>query len=140
MNKKPVFFWIFKIIGFIGIATAIFGIYLSISGFGDFESNNFMIGAFVATFGLFVGVSSLVIGFRPEIAKATAKGARYIMEENKDDLSAVASTGAEIMSDAVTKTTSAVRDGLSEKKKYCKHCGSLIDDDSRFCSNCGKEQ
>ena len=140
MNKKPAFFLIFKIIGFIGIAAAIYGFYLAISGFGDFESNNFMIGGFVATFGLFVGVSSLVIGFRPEIAKMSASSTRYIMEENKDDLSAVASTGAEIMSDAVTKTASAVREGLSEKKKYCKHCGSLIDEDSKFCSNCGKEQ
>ena len=140
VNKKPIFFLIFKIIGFLGIGAAIYGFYLSASGFGDFESNNFMVGGLLATFGLFVGVSTLVIGFRPEISKMTTKGTRYIMEENKDDLSAVATTGAEIASDAVAKTASAVKDGLSEEKKYCKHCGAKIDSDSKFCSSCGKEQ
>ena len=23
---------------------------------------------------------------------------------------------------------------------YCKHCGKFIDDDSKFCSSCGKSQ
>ena len=33
--------------------------------------------------------------------------------------------------------------GRREKQEgeiYCKHCGELIDEDSKFCNHCGKEQ
>ena len=61
MNYKPKHFIIFKIIGIIGIILAIIGFVLTFVGFGDFESNNFMIGGLMTTFGLFIGVSCLVI-------------------------------------------------------------------------------
>ena len=47
MNKNPLYFLIFKLIGVVGIVAAVTGIILSIVGFGDFESNNFMIGGFL---------------------------------------------------------------------------------------------
>ena len=28
----------------------------------------------------------------------------------------------------------------TEGKMYCKHCGSAIDADSKFCNHCGQEQ
>ena len=28
---------------------------------------------------------------------------------------------------------------MDEKKKYCKHCGELIDDDCIVCPKCGKQ-
>ena len=28
---------------------------------------------------------------------------------------------------------------MNEKKKYCKHCGELIDDDCVVCPKCGKQ-
>ena len=34
----------------------------------------------------------------------------------------------------------AIKDGLSDNKMYCKHCGDLIDSDSEFCKHCGKRQ
>lgn len=138
--KKPFIFLILKIVGIVGIGLGIFGLVLAINGFGDFESNNFMIGSFVATFGIFVGIFGLVIGFRPEISKMAAKSARYIQEETREDLTAMASTSAEIVEDAVTRTASAVREGLSGDTVYCKHCGAVIDADSKFCKSCGKEQ
>ena len=138
--KKPVVFLLMKIVGIVGIALAIFGFVLSINGFGDFESNNFMIGGFIGVFGLFIGISGLVFGFRSEISKMAAKSARYIQEETREDLTAMASTGAEIVEDAVTRTASAVREGLSGDTVYCKHCGAVIDADSKFCKSCGKEQ
>ena len=138
--KKPVVFLLMKIVGIVGIGLAIFGFVLSINGFGDFESNNFMIGGFIGVFGLFIGISGLVFGFRPEISKMAAKSARYIQEETREELTAMASTSAEIVEDAVTRTASAVREGLSGDTVYCKHCGAVIDADSKFCKSCGKEQ
>ena len=139
MSKRPIHFLIFKIIGVAGIAAAVYGAVLAIRGFGDFESNNFMIGGFLATFGLFVGVACILIGFRPEIARMNAKSMRYIQEENKDDLSAIASNTADIMSDAVKTTASAVGEGM-RATKFCKHCGEKIDADAKFCPSCGEGQ
>ena len=77
--------------------------------------------------------------FRPEIAKLSMKTAKYVQEENKEDLTDMADTGADIISDAVKKVASSVNDGM-RKSKFCKHCGAEIDEDSRYCSRCGKEQ
>ena len=137
--KKPIRFIILKIVGFVGVAVLIAGIVLAINGFGDFESNNFMIGTFLAVAGVAIAGACLMAGFSPEIAKARAKTVRYIQEENKDDFSAIATNNAQIMSDAVKITAHAVKDGVKETK-FCKHCGEKIDKDSKFCSSCGKEQ
>ena len=139
MNNKPKHFIIFKIIGIIGIILAIIGFVLTFVGFGDFESNNFMIGGFLATFGLFIGISCLIIGFRPEITKMSAKSAKYIQQENKEDFRDIASNTAEIASEAITKTTTAIKKGLDDKI-FCKYCGEKIDSHSKFCNKCGKEQ
>lgn len=138
-NNKPKYFIIFKILGFIGVILAIAGFVLTFVGFGDFESNNFMIGGLMATFGLFIGVSGLVIGFRPEIAKASTQSIKYIQQENKEDFKDIASTAVEITSEAITKTATAIKTGLDDKM-FCKHCGEKIDSDSKFCNKCGKEQ
>lgn len=139
MNNKPKHFIIFKIIGLIGIILAIIGFVLTFVGFGDFESNNFMIGGFLTTFGLFVGIPCLIIGFRPEITKMSAKSAKYIQQENKEEFRDIASNTAEIASEAITKTTTAIKKGLDDKI-FCKYCGEKIDSDSKFCNKCGKEQ
>ena len=138
-NNKPKYFIVFKIVGFIGIILAIIGFILACKGFGDFESNNFMIGGLMATFGLFMGVSCLVMGFRPEITKMSTKSIKYIQQENKEDLKDIISTTADIASEAVTKTTTAIKQGI-EDTIFCKHCGAKIDFDSKFCNKCGKEQ
>jgi hypothetical protein len=136
--NRPRHFWIFKIIGVIGAVATVTGIVLTVVGFGDFESNNFMIGSFVAVIGVMMTALGIAIGFGPEIAKARAKTLRYIQEENKDDLTAIANNSAEIMGDAVSKTANAIANGV-QKTMFCKHCGARIDADSTFCSRCGKE-
>ena len=138
-NNKPKYFIVFKIVGFIGIILAIIGFILACKGFDDFESNNFMIGGLMATFGLFIGVSCLVMGFRPEITKMSTKSIKYIQQENKEDLKDIINTTAEIASEAVTKATTAIKQGI-EDIIFCKHCGAKIDFDSKFCNKCGKEQ
>ncbi len=138
-NNKPKYFIVFKIVGFIGIILAIIGFILACKGFGDFESNNFMIGGLMATFGLLIGVSCLVMGFRPEITKMSTKSIKYIQQENKEDLKDIISTTADIASEVVTKTTTAIKQGKKDTI-FCKHCGAKIDFDSKFCNKCGKEQ
>ena len=45
--------------------------------------------------------------------------------------------------EAIKTTASAMKDGFTDNTEptiYCKHCGGVIDADSRFCRFCGKEQ
>jgi ribosomal protein L33 len=138
MNKKPRHLLIFKLVALAGSITLVLGIVLAVRGFGDFESNNFMIGGFLTVFGMMATAIGIMTGFGPAIVKARLQAARYIQEEAKDDLTAIASNSAEITKDAVTTTAEAIREGI-EIKKYCKHCGAKIDSDAKFCTTCGKE-
>ena len=56
MKKKPYIFLIFKLVGVVGIVILVVGVVKLIKGFGDFETNNFMIGSFMMHIGLFLGV------------------------------------------------------------------------------------
>ena len=136
--NRPGHFWLFKIVGVVGVGATVAGIVLAFTGFGNFENNNFMIGSFLAVIGVMMTAVGITIGFGPEIAKARAKTIRYIQEENKEDLTAIANNRAEIMSDAVSTTAGAIVNG-AQKTMFCKHCGAKIDADSAFCSQCGKE-
>ena len=138
MNKKPRHLLIFKLVALAGSITLVLGIVLVIYGFGNFENNNFMIGGFLTVIGMMATATGIMIGFGPEIVKARLQAARYIQEEAKDDLTAIASNSAEITRGAVTTTAEAIREGM-EIKKYCKHCGEKIDSDAKFCTACGKE-
>ena len=138
--KKPFSFIIFRIIGIMGIAAGILGVILTITGFGDFESNNFMIGGFLATFGFFIGISCTVIGFLPEMSKMTVQTQKYIQNENKEDLKEIADTAAEIHAEAVTTIAHAAAEGFSQNTVFCKECGEKIDSDSKFCRHCGTKQ
>ena len=139
MNNKPKYFLVAKIIGFLGVIVFIFGLVIALKGFGDFESNKFMIGSFIAPLGLVVGASGLITGFKPEITKMNINSTKYIQQQNKENLIDIATTTADITSEAITKTTKSINKGL-ENKIYCKHCGEKIDSDSKFCNKCGKEQ
>ena len=137
--KKPKHFLIFKIIGFFGILVTVTGIIFLIIGFGDFETNNYLIGMFMFPFGIFISVFGLTTGFKPEISKVSTETVKYIQEENKEDLQDIMTTKAEIAAEAVTITANAVKDGL-QNSIYCKHCGEKIDADSIFCRYCGGKQ
>ena len=139
-TPKPKHFLVLKIIGFVLIVVAIIGIVLTAKGCGDFESNNFLIGAIMTSFGFFGGFACLMIGFRPELTKLTTSSTKYIQQENKQNLTDIANTSAKIAENAITKTANAFKKGLENEKMFCKHCGASIDADSRFCSVCGKEQ
>lgn len=135
--NKPKQFLIFKIIGFIGIIIAFIGIVLLINGFGNFENNNFIIGGFMMTFGLFIGLVCLINGFKPELSKLSIKSTKYIQEQNKDEIKDIVDTTVDISIDSIERVVETIKD---EEQIYCKHCGALIDVDSKFCKKCGKEQ
>lgn len=137
-NNKPKHFLVLKIVGFLGLAVAITGIIFLIIGFGDFETEFFMIGGFMMAFGLMATFPCLIIGFSPEISKLSTKTTKYIQQQNKEDLTDIANTSAEITEGAISKSAKAVKNGLKDTM-FCKHCGAEIDSDSKFCKSCGKE-
>ena len=81
MNKAPNHFLLFKILGIIGVIAAVAGVVLAVSGFGDFESNKFIIGVFMTGGGSMLSAIGLSIGFRPEIMRMRTQTARYIQEQ-----------------------------------------------------------
>ena len=141
-NKKPIIFLVLKILAGVFLCVSIVGIVLTATGFGNFEKNHFMIGGFLTAFGIFLTFTCAAIGFMPEMSKFSVKTTKYIQQENKEDMTDIASTNAEIQSNAIKTIASSVKEGFSgeEETKFCKHCGALIDEDSRFCKACGKEQ
>ena len=64
---------------------------------------------------------------------------KNIMDENEDVLRDLSKREAEIAKDKIEITARAIKDGFMEKQIYCKHCGALIDEDSKFCKKCGKK-
>ena len=139
MKKLFNIYNLMKVIGFVLLGLAIYGLVLTFTGFGDFESNNFMIGGFLFSFGLFLAIPSLVFGFSRATARLRARTALHIHTENRDTLAQLANTKAEIASGAIKTTAQAVREGFTGGTMFCKHCGAQIDADSKFCKSCGKE-
>ena len=137
-NNKPKYFLVLKFVALLGIALLVTGVIIAVKGFGDVESNNFMLGTFMAVFGLPLTFVGIFMGFGPEIAKMRAKSIKYIQQETKEDLTTIAQNTADISSGAVTTTARAVSEGL-KGTKFCKLCGAKVDGDSKFCSTCGKE-
>ena len=138
MKKKPIIFLVLKLIGLIGLVIFIIGIIKLVNGFGNFEDNSFTVGMFMMPIGLFVASTGLFMGFRPELTKHSINTAKYIQEENKEELKELIQTSAEIGSGAITTTVKAIEEGLKETI-YCKYCGKPIDSDSQFCKHCGKQ-
>ena len=143
-KKKPVLFLILKILAAIFLCVAITGIVFVITGFGDFEHEwKFILGGILSGLGVFLTFTFAGIGFSPEISKLSVRMTKHIQEATKEDMADIATTQAEIQSEAVRTMASAAREGFENAEgatKFCKHCGEKIDEDSRFCKVCGKEQ
>ena len=141
MSNKPKHFLVCKILGFILLAVAIAGFVLSFTHFGKFESDNnwFIIGNIVSGFSLVIAFFLLSIGFMPNIARGYTKATKYIQDANKDTLSDIASTQADIIEKGLEKSAKTIKNTLS-KTKICSECGAKITSDAKFCSKCGKPQ
>ena len=89
-------------------------------------------GAFV--FGVFLPFPIFGVAFGREITAFNAQQSMPIAQEGIEKM-------APSMGTAAKEIAKGIKDGLSDDNTiYCKHCGSLIDNDSRFCKSCGKEQ
>lgn len=102
--------------------------------------------------------------FRGKLMSRQIKATKYMMDEVKDDLTDLGTTvgniginaqkdilnqnentlkdlnkrQANIDKEGIEIRTRAIKDGLTKDEGiYCKHCGTLIDKDSKFCKNCG---
>lgn len=72
---------------------------------------------------------------------AIAKAQNNVIKENEKILRENANKTSDINKDAVQTITHAIKEGFTdEDANYCKHCGKLIDVNSKFCKFCGKEQ
>ena len=79
------------------------------------------------------------------LSEISLNAKKEILNQNEDVLRDIANKEASINRDAIKTTVGAVRDGWTGENNegktiFCKHCGALIDADSRFCKECGKEQ
>lgn len=146
-NQKPKHFLICKILGIVLIILAITLMILANTAcaeevvLGDWHTGDKSPNMGMLAFGGFMIPLSfilLAIGFNPEISKMAVKSAKYTQSQNKEDLTDIANTSADITSEATTKTFRAIKRGLKDTK-YCNHCGTEIDINSKFCKNCGKE-
>lgn len=79
--------------------------------------------------------------FRGKLMSRQIKATKYMMDESKDDIKNISTNMADATKDGIEITTRAIKNGLTKDESiYCKHCGNLIDKDSKFCKNCGGEQ
>ena len=147
-NKKPIIFLILKIVGFVllavGITLIIVSTTIEVPEMGEdnwFDMETKQSGLMFGGIACCVfAISIIIAGFMTEIAKVNMKTMKYIQGENKEVLTDIADTSADISKGAVTKMTKAVKQGFAEDQMFCKHCGASIDIDSKFCNKCGKEQ
>lgn len=104
----------------------------------------FSILVFVAVVAIFGICFALIFSgnFRRKFYKRRIDASKQILDENTDSLKHMVTTSAEISKDAIKTTAGAIKEGITGEKEtaYCKHCGAKIDDDSKYCSKCGKEQ
>lgn len=95
----------------------------------------------VGCFSLFFAFIMLFYSLLPLIQKGMIKVNKKIIEENKETLKDISKASGEIAGEGVKKVAKSAMEGVNDADKiYCKHCGRLIDSDSKFCSFCGKEQ
>ena len=150
MDKKTQAPKIFLILRFVALGLVLTGVILIILActvfstqdrYGDIEpSLGCLFPGVVMTF---ISIPCLMISLMPVFHKVSVKTAKYLQETSREDLEDIATTSAEIGSEATTITAKAMATGLKEgfkDTKFCKHCGSEIDKDSKFCSECGGQQ
>lgn len=137
-NQEPKLFKVLRIVAPILLIAGICFIIATVSTYEGIGTTKWGLLApgIILTFFAF---PAFFIGITPKMAKLSAKTQRYIQQETKEDLTEIANTGADISSEAITKTTKAIKKGIKDTK-FCKHCGAEIDADSTFCKSCGKEQ
>ncbi|MBP3920199.1 MAG: zinc ribbon domain-containing protein [Bacilli bacterium] len=92
---------------------------------------------------VFVFVIAQIVSpkFRGKMMSRQMKSVKYMMDESKDDIESISTNMANATKGGIETTARAIKKGFTDEGDiYCKHCGSKIDNDSKFCKICGKEQ
>ena len=141
-KSNPKALLLLKIIGFVILLVSIVFFVISRLNFGNFENDWFMIGGVVGGICLVLGFLCVVIGFLPQLAKWNIKLSKHIQEQNRDDLTSIANTGAKISEQAVETVAKSAKRGFDDESeaKFCSQCGKKISNNAKFCSQCGAEQ
>lgn len=95
-------------------------------------------GSTMVMFGIFITIVGCMIRFgvanQRKIMAYQAQQAMPIVKEGFEEMSPTLGTAAK-------EIAKGVKEGMANgETMFCKHCGTKIDADSRFCSKCGKEQ
>ncbi len=141
-KSNPKVLLLLKIIGFVILAVGIVFFVISRLNFGNFENDWFMTGGIIGGICFVIGFLCVVIGFLPQMAKWNIKLGKHIQEQNKEDLTSIANTSAEINEQAIETAAKAAKRGLDDdsETKFCSQCCKKISKNSKFCSHCGAEQ
>jgi len=109
--------------------------------------NHFIFDAMFIVIPVFIGIIFIVTiammispKLRGKMMSRQIKSAKYMLDQHEDTLKDLTKCQANIQKEGIEITARAIKEGLSGKKSYCKHCGTQIDKDSKFCKECGKEQ
>ncbi|MBQ7307095.1 MAG: zinc-ribbon domain-containing protein [Clostridia bacterium] len=140
--KEPKHLKVLRSLGFILICTGILLIILGVVVFREDFAGTTIPNIALMVPGMFITVFSipcLFMGFSAKISEMQIEQTRYIQEKNKDTLTDIADNVTDISEDAIIKVSHAVKEGFDDYV-FCKHCGSKIDADSKFCKKCGREQ
>lgn len=154
MFRKPLNTLLLKILGFIFVGVAIFGIInivIGVKTFNDeFINTKLIVGLYSFTLSCIISIPCLVDGFRPNLEKRKASK-KYIDNNsyaNNNTSSDITETGdpedisktiKDIVIESIEQNTVKTSDG-KKPIKYCIECGCAIDKNSNFCKICGKEQ
>lgn len=126
--------------------------------------NIFFVGLLVVVIGIMIYVFIMMLSpkRRGKMLSRQVKSMKEMMQFSSDDLSALTQVGleakkkildnnedllkelnkrdAEIEAAGIKTKARAFKEGFAEGAMFCKHCGAMIDEDSKFCKKCGKEQ
>ena len=104
----------------------------------------FIIGLIPILFAIILVITGSIDHSASKIVKKHIKTMKEIIDENEEDLKNISSKSAEINSGGIEITSRAIKKGFTDNndgnKLYCKNCGKQIEEDSKFCRYCGKEQ
>ena len=130
---------IFKTIIIIGVVLTLLGTVLAVLAFTTSKYVNeamAIIGFCLISFGIPV----ILWGFVPKIERFNMQVRKHIQEENKDTLTSMANTSADIHSEAVGKIAKTIHNEINNKtSKFCQHCGAPVKPNQKFCKYCGNQ-
>ena len=120
----------------IGLSMLAVGIF-TIVKFATQNSPKALIGGPLIVFGFFITNVGLMLRFFIGNARGiSAYMAQQQIPVVKEEVEEMSPT----MGNAAKEIAKGVKEGLSDDSAiYCKYCGAKLDEDSKFCSKCGKQ-